>query len=233
MTVKLAAKDFVPLGVTVQRIAAALAERKPFSLARVGDGENIVLAQETVFSLDWISKNVGWSHSPHYCGAVLPNPALRDRMAAALKKADIIGVFAGDSLTERTFTALGIQPKAIAYAFDNLYMPMYKPFVDLIRAYPPLLVGRPAERFAAFLYDKLGVKVPGVVMSISSADDIDACMGEMVRIPHQWSLVSAGVNADIIAPEMAARYGKVSIDFGHAPDNVMSPLYPDYWLTVE
>lgn len=233
MTVKLVGKDFVPLGVTVQRIAAALAENKPFSLARIGDGENIVLAQETVYSLDWISKNVGWSHSPNYCGAVLPNLALRDRMAAALKEADIIGVFGGDTLTEKTFAALGIQPKAINYAFDNLYMPMYKPFVDLIRAYPPLLVGRPAERFAALLYDKLGVKVPGVVMNINSADDIDACLEEMVRIPHQWSLVSAGVNADVIAPEMAARYGKVSIDFGHAPDNVMSPLFPDYWLTVE
>ena len=233
MTVKLVGKDFVPLGVTVQRIAEALAQNRPFSLARIGDGENIVLAQETVFSLDWIGKNVGWSHSSNYCGAVLPNLALRDRMAAALKEADIIGVFAGDALTEKAFTALGIHPKAITYAFDNLQMPMYKPFVDLIRAYPPLLVGRPAERFAALLLDKLGVRVPGVVMNINSADDIDVCMEEMARIPHRWSLVSAGVNADIIAPEMAVRYGKVSIDFGHAPDNVMSPLYVDYWLAVK
>jgi hypothetical protein len=29
---------------------------------------------------------------------------------------------------------------------------------------------------------------------------------------------------------MATKHGKVAIDFGHAPDNVMSPVYKDYWL---
>ncbi|MEW6242382.1 MAG: GT-D fold domain-containing glycosyltransferase [Chloroflexota bacterium] len=233
MALQLLGEDYVPLPLIVERIASALAKREPFSLVRIGDGENIVLAQEVVFSLEWIRHNAGWSHSPHYCGAALPNPVLRDRMAKALKEADIVGVFARDSLTEQVFEALGIRPKAICYAFENLYMPMYKPFVDLIRAYPPLLVGRPAERFAAFLYDQLGVKVPGALMNINSSDDIDTCLEEMARVPHQWSLVSAGVSADVIAPAMATKHGKVSIDFGHAPDNVMSPDFPDYWLTLE
>jgi hypothetical protein len=37
----------------------------------------------------------------------------------------------------------------------------------------------------------------------------------MAKTPHNWSLVSAGVNADIIAPIMAKEYGKVCIDYGH------------------
>lgn len=79
------------------------------------------------------------------------------------------------------------------------------------------------------LYEKLGVKVPGTV-EINNYEEIDRCLKEMTQIPHQWSLVSAGVNAVIIAATMANKWGKVSIDFGHAPDNVMAPNYPDYWL---
>jgi len=109
---------------------------------------------------------------------------------------------------------------------------MDKPFVDLICSYPPLPVGRPAERFAALLQAKLGVTVPGAV-PINSSEELDSCIEAMLRIPHAWSLVSAGGNAVIMFSVMASECGKVSLDFGHAPDNVMGPDYPDYWLNTD
>lgn len=229
MDVQLLGRNYVSLHQIVDRVASALENRSPFSLVRIGDGENIVLAQEVVLSLDWIAAHVGWSHSASYCGVTLPNIPIRDRMAEALRIADIVGVFAGDDLTKKVLKKLEIQPRAICYAFENLYMPMYKPFAALIKHYPPLLVGKPAERFAAFLYERLGITVPGTV-AINGAEELDRCIEQMAQIPHDWSLVSAGCNAVVIAAVMAARYGKVSIDFGHAPNNVMAPNFPDYWL---
>jgi len=229
MDVRLLEDDYIPLPQIVDRISDALINDKPFSLVRIGDGENIVLAQETALSLEWIGINVGWSHSTGYCGIKLPNLPYRDRMAEAVKNADIVGVFAGDDLTQRAFSALQIQPKVICQAFENVRMPMHKPFVELIRNYPPLLVGNPAERFAALLNERLGITVPGIV-EIRDYIELDTCIQQMAAIPHRWSLVSAGCNAVIIASTMKSQYGKISIDFGHAPDNVMSPLFPDYWL---
>jgi len=225
-------QDYATAEVIVEKIRYSLFSGRPFSLIRLGDGELMVLAQESVYSLDWIEKNVPWGGSNAYCGVRLPNLELRDRMIESITKADMVGVFADDDFTNQVFKALGIRPRSICYAFENVYLPMFKPFVDLIRRYPPLLVGRPAEQFARYLYEKLGVVVPGTV-SIDGYEELDSCIEAMARIGHEWSLVSAGVNATVICTTMAEQWGKVAIDFGHAPDCAMSPDYPNYWLNTD
>ncbi len=225
-------EDYATAEVIVENISNSLFSGKPFSLIRLGDGELTVLAQELVYSLDWIEKNVPWAGSNYYCGVTLPNLELRDRMIESIAKADMVGVFADDDFTRRVFKVLGIQPRSICYAFENIYLPMFKPFVDLIRRYPPLLVGRPAEQFARFLYEKLGVVVPGTV-SINGYEELDSCIEAMARIGHEWSLVSAGCNATVICTTMAEQWGKVAIDFGHAPDCAMSLDYPNCWLNTD
>jgi len=225
-------QDYATAEVIVEKIRYSLFSGRPFSLIRLGDGELMVLAQESVYSLDWIEKNVPWGGSNAYCGVRLPNLELRDRMIESITKADMVGVFADDDFTNQVFKALGIRPRSICYAFENVYLPMFKPFVDLIRRYPPLLVGRPAEQFARYLYEKLGVVVPGTV-SIDGYEEIDSCIEAMARIGYEWSLVSAGVNATVICTTMAEQWGKVAIDFGHAPDCAMSPDYPNCWLNTD
>ncbi len=232
MSVFLHPEDYASAEEIVDRIEYSLSSGRPFSLIRLGDGELMVLAQELVHSLDWIKDNVPWSGSNTYCGVRLPNLELRDRMIDSISRADMVGVFADDEFTHQVFNALGIQPRSICYAFQNVYLPMYKPFVDLIRKYPPLLVGRPAAQFARYLYEKLGVVVPGTV-TIDGYEEIETCIEAMSRIGHEWSLVSAGCNATIICTTMAEQSGKVAIDFGHAPDNAMSPDYPGYWLNTD
>lgn len=225
-------QDYAAAETIVEHIEYSLFSGRPFSLIRLGDGELTVLAQELVYSLDWIEKNLPWGGSNTYCGVRLPNLELRDRMIASITKADMVGVFADDDFTCRVFKALVIRPRSICYAFENVYLPMFKPFVELIRRFPPLLVGRPAEQFARFLYEKLGVVVPGTV-SIDGYEEVDSCIEAMARIGHEWSLVSAGCNATVICTTMAEQWGKVAIDFGHAPDNAMSPDYPEYWLATD
>ncbi|KAA2301752.1 hypothetical protein FY526_23405, partial [Clostridioides difficile] len=63
----------------LDQLEAALLEHRPLSLVRVGDGENIVMSQETVWPTEqvlqerWAKKaNLGQK------GLRLPNPKLRD-----------------------------------------------------------------------------------------------------------------------------------------------------------
>ena len=228
---KLSAKQYISNQKIVEIIRTALINNQALSLVRIGDGENIVLAQEHVKSLSWIQKNVPWKDRVRYCGVTLPNLEARDRCIEAVKNADLVGVFAGDKLTEKIFSFYQIKPKQIFYAFNNVYLPMYKPFVQLMIDYPPLLVGKPAERFAAHLQQKLGIEVPWLA-GVRSYEEVDRCIEQMAKTPHQWSLISAGVNSLIIADRMRTVYGKIAIDFGHAPDNVLAPKYKHYWLAI-
>ena len=145
----------------------------------------------------------------------------------AVRNADLIGVFTGQEVPQAIFSAYKIVADNIFYAFMNVGLPMYKPFVDLIKKHPPLLVGMPAERFSRLLKSELGINAPWL-NAIQSYEDVDSCIKKMVKIPHRWSLISAGVNTLIIADYMARKHGKVAVDFGHAADMVLDN--DEYWL---
>ncbi len=211
----------------VNIIRDSIENKKPLSVVRIGDGECYVLGQETVFPVDWIRSNIYWHGDPYYCGTIIPNLEARDRCLNAVKNADLLGVFTGQEVPQAIFSAYKIIVDNIFYAFMNVGLLMYKPFVKLIKEYPPLLVGRPAERFAKLLLDELGIEVPWL-NAIESYKDVDICIEKMTQIPHRWSLISAGINALIIADTMSRKYGKVAVDFGHAPDMVLDS--DNYWI---
>ena len=217
----------------LDNIIEAVETQQPFSVIRIGDGELMVLQQGLIHPIEYLVKNVPWASGYGYCGTILPNIELRTRMIDAIKYADLVGVFDGDPPMMDVFKVIeeryGVTPKNIFYAFDNLFLPMNKDFVKLMVKYPPLLVGNSAKRFAEYIKNELGIVVPGT-LECPDCRHIDATIEAMGKIEHRWSLVSAGVCAKVICPEMARRYGKVAFDFGHAPDNVMAPDYKEYWL---
>ena len=49
-------QDYAAAETIVEHIEYSLFSGRPFSLIRLGDGELTVLAQELVYSLDWIEK---------------------------------------------------------------------------------------------------------------------------------------------------------------------------------
>lgn len=207
----------------------AIENRSPYSIIRIGDGELWILSYLSTKTYEDVRVNCPWSAYEDYCGISFKDfDKAKPRMVEAIRNADIVGIFDGDEWTNQVFDALGVFPKNISYAFCNLGMPMHKPFVKLIKDYPPLLVGKSSEIVAKLLYDKIDVYVPGFV-SIKGYSEIDKCIETMLNIPHQWSLVSAGANADIICYEMA-KHGKVSFDFGHSWDNAFNPDFEKYYL---
>lgn len=209
------------------RIKNAIESNKGFSMLRIGDGECYVLGQDVVFPVDWIRENIYWFSDSFYCGTAIPNLEARDRCLKAVKNADLLGVFTGQEVPQAIFSAYKIPTNNIFYAFMNIGLPMYKPFVELIKKYPPLIVGRPAERFSRLLSEELDIEAP-YLNEVQSYEDVDSCIEKMLQIPHRWSLISAGINALIIADIMARKHDKVAIDFGHAADMVLDN--DDYYL---
>lgn len=212
----------------------AIENELPFSLVRLGDGEYAVMSQEIVLTLDFLINELvpGWANHYGYCGVKLPDLVMRDRMLEAVKKATVVGLFDGEWLITEIFKYINYTPINKVQAFTNLGLPMNIDFVNLLRKYPPLLVGRDAPIYKEYLEDQLKVLFPPTV-GLQDVRELDICIENMLKIPHKWSLVSAGACAVVVCSEMAYKYNKVSFDAGHMWDNVMAPDYKEYWLKLE
>jgi hypothetical protein len=218
----------------VETIAESIIQKLPFSLVRIGDGEEAVLAQDTVLSHDWLKRNIGWYGSKSYCGITMPDHETRDRLIQSIKDADVVGIFTHDEFVDRIFSYLNYKPSLHCHAFANVFLCHEKEFVDLIRNNPPLLIGAKAKLFEDFLKQELDVDVKGVYTHITCPEDIPATIEYMTNTPHDWALVSAGVNACLIAPIMAKQYGKVCIDYGQGMDTLLDSKYGGkYYLNKE
>jgi hypothetical protein len=96
-------------------------------------------------------------------------------------------------------------------------------FVDMLKENPPLLIGALSEKFAKLLQDELGVKVKGYYTDIKCPADIEKTVDYMNSVEHDWSLVSAGINAKIISNIMAKEHNKVCVDSGQMMDTLVDP----------
>jgi hypothetical protein len=222
-------EDLIETNTVVKKIVDCVKRKVPLSLIRIGDGELSVMSQSIVLPTEYLKKSAAWN-SAEYCGVSLKQDLenhyfMRDKCIEAVKNADLVGVFPDGEFTSKVFSAIGFRPSHVFYAFGNVYFCFIQEFVDLLISDPPLLVGNQAADFADYLAKTLGIQAAGIYTGIHSPEDLDQTIDYMAHCPHDWSLVSAGVNADIIAPIMARKYGKVCIDYGHGMDVLMNPKY--------
>lgn len=229
MEIKFINEDLIRTEEVINIISNSVKNKLPLSLIRIGDGELSVMSQNIVLPTEYLTKSAAWN-STDYCGVSLKQDLenhyyMRDKCIEAVKEADLVGVFANGDFTNRVFSAIAYKPKKTFYAFANIYFCFIKEFIDLMISNPPLLIGKQAVDFANYLEKVLKIKVAGTYTDISSPDDIEKTIDYMRNSKHDWSLVSAGVNANIIAPIMAKEYGKVCIDYGHGMDVLMNPKY--------
>ncbi|MDT0121559.1 GT-D fold domain-containing glycosyltransferase [Paenibacillus sp. RRE4] len=220
----------------LDQLEAALQEKRPFSLVRVGDGENIVMSQESVWPMEqvlqerWaIKANLGQK------GLRLPNLKMRDEVAASLKRATIVGVLPrGDStikapdylkrpLTDMIFAHYGIAPALTCHACVNRELVQVPRFWQMLAGKRVLLVTRELDELQAAL-----VKEPYHldIVSTLAFDNYDQMDETLQWIQtHQEdfdvALFSCGVNAVILAERTAALAGKVAIDFGKANNMIL------------
>ncbi len=214
----------------IERIRQAMADGRPLSVVRVGDGENICLAQYKVWS---IRKTLGtrWaklSRTTNWKGVRLPNVALREQLIASIKKADIVGIpYENDQeilakqhtlrpLTDRCFRRYKIRPKAVCHTFVNRHMVEYESFWEMLRGKRAVVISRWAgslKRWVGTKYNDFDIDFVKLIR-IDRFEEIPKVLRKMERVDCDIVLISAGVNAVILAERLAREQGRIAIDFG-------------------
>lgn len=221
-------------GQTYAKIRNALDHKKPFSLVRIGDGENICLAQSSVWSVKRVLKEP-WAVKANRgeMGVTLPNLHLRNQMVSEIRKADVVGVLSpGDALiraprelkrplTNAVFTYFGLSPSIRCDACINRYAPQDKDFWNLLKGRRILIISRHARRIKLILQQKRGLQVVGAI-PFSHYRQIGSTLKQVSAMKHSFdlALLSTGVNAVILAPRIARMTGKVALDFGQWHKNI-------------
>lgn len=233
----------------LKRIEAALEGKRKFSLIRIGDGENFVLAQGHLMTDEQLL-NTYWAREikSKKKGITLPCYELRDRIVKLIPHADIVGVCRNNNdevlthskfkraFTNRIFDYYNLDPPNICYVFVNRKMVSHRRFWKMLHNYRTLLISRWAKPYAEIItkqYAKLKPKIAGCI-EFTHYNEISDTLKKVGKYRFDLALISAGVNALILAPKIAQLYGKVALDFGKVmmytvtSRDLISPWHPKH-----
>jgi len=206
-----------------EELDAAIREKRPFSFIRLGDGELLTLAQESVLSVDEV-RRVG-SFLP-YAGVIVPNLKARDELASCIQAASLVGVplsrhphfqpllFAGFRAHGIDFGKLRLTTSTMNYTLEEHGL-----LARLLEGRKILIIGDTAMKLQRTLLDK-GLQVVGIVTPVNGYSDVQRVLEEAMHYDYDIALVSAGVPAVPISVHLAGMGGKVTIDFGHLADRM-------------
>lgn len=220
---------YLGLPAVLRQILRALKHKKAFSLVRIGDGENIVFSQNTVWPLKrtlrepWVKRKDK--------GLTLPNLKLRNEMAQSVRKATIVGILAKNdrmiraprylkrSLTDKIFRYYKLKPRLTCNACVNRLMPYQPLFRKVVKGRRILIINRKPGSIKSVLerapyHAKVTVTIP-----FTHYRQINSTLKKAAKHKRSFdlALITCGVNAVILAPRIARLTGKVAIDFGQAP----------------
>ncbi|WP_274649447.1 GT-D fold domain-containing glycosyltransferase [Paenibacillus humicola] len=203
---------------------SAIAEERPCSVVRLGDGELLALAQGVVYDAATIERE---GRFLPYAGVVPPDLAARDQLAQAIRHSQIVGV---PQSRKKHFQPLlypalrghGIDPGSLRMTVSTINYSLYQAglLMPLLRGRRLLLIGNAAPQLARVLTDA-GCAISGVISPVRGFPDIDRVMREARNAPFDLALVSAGIPAVVICWRIAAERGKTALDFGHMADTIV------------
>ncbi|SFE15358.1 hypothetical protein SAMN04487969_101347 [Paenibacillus algorifonticola] len=212
-----------------ERLMEALEQHIPLSIVRLGDGELLTLAQEVVLPTEQVRQEGGFLE---YAGVRVPDLAARDRLLAAVKRADIVGIPKlrqpnYQRLATAVFQAYGIdfRSKTLTDSLVNYRLYHEGHLARLTRGRRVLVVGNLAQPLADVLAAS-GVTVAGAVGQVQGVHDVERVMGIIRQHEFDLALVSAGIAAVLIADAIAAELGKVALDFGHMANSIVKGEAP-------
>lgn len=211
-------------------IDKAIRQKEPFSLVRIGDGENLVMAQRYVLPIESVL-NSRWgrlSHTTKRKGIILPNENARKKIIRAVKRADLVGIpYYKDpelrapqkylrKLTDKCFQTYGIRPNRVCHTLVNRHLVEEKAFWNMLRGRRVAVISKWASSFSKLVqteYADFDIKIAAEI-PITQYGKIEEVIQKMQNISCDIVLISAGVNAVIIADKLARLQGRVAIDFG-------------------
>lgn len=218
----------IPL-LSTGEVARALQEAmdggRPLSVVRLGDGELLTLAHDAVLPVEEVMKRGPFLP---YSGVELPAHSIRDALADALRKADIIGVplsrhpsFQG--LLFPVFGYYGLDPASLRLASSTVNYALEEEglLIPLLRGRKVLIAGNRAEGLALAL-QRHDVVISGIVTPVRGVNDTEAVVRAASGYAFDIALVAAGIAAVLICTEIAGRLGKPALDFGHVANKLES-----------
>ncbi len=205
-----------------EQIIEAMNTRSPLSVVRLGDGELLTLAQESVLSEEQVRRD-GYFLS--YAGVHIPDLNARDQLLYAIQKASIVGIpilrmTNFQPFAFAVFKAHGINYRHLRLTSSTINYSLYLEghLTRILTNRSILIVGNTAPELSQFLSSK-GMQVAGVVAPVNGMQDIPRVMSEIAAYDYDIALVGAGIPAVIIVQQIASQHGKVAIDFGHLADS--------------
>jgi hypothetical protein len=213
----------------VDLMVEAMHHHQPMSVVRLGDGELLTMAQETVHSLDYIRKHGSFLH---YAGVHVPDLEVRDQLIHAVRGSSIVGIpllrvpnF--QHLAIQLFEQHGIDYRSMRLTHSTINYAIYLEHAlnRLLSGRNVLLIGNQANGLADFLRTH-GVNVVGAIAPVEGVHDVPRIMKEVQHYQFDLALVSAGIAAVILVYHIAAELGKVAIDFGHLADSMVKGEAP-------
>jgi len=226
---------YLNMNDVLRRIEQALSEGSPLSLVRIGDGENIVMAQKSVWTLRKVlSERWAIKANKGEKGVTLPNLSLRNELVSSIRAASIVGLLPDNDemikapsylkrpLTDRIFKHFKLKPALTCHACINRMMPGNEQFWQIVRNHRVLLVTRyPAPLKDVLENDPFQLRVTHTI-AFNHYDQIQDTLDEINELRSEFdiALLSCGVNAVVLAPQIAELTGKVAIDFGKGPEQL-------------
>ncbi|MFD0710684.1 GT-D fold domain-containing glycosyltransferase [Paenibacillus sp. GCM10027626] len=223
-------------GELMDRIIRALDEKTPLSVVSVGSTESYVMAQYTVLSerrfmrhREAITTNSGKVNR----GFTFPNVKLRDEMVEAVRKADIVGyniclrnIYAGN-MVQKVFRAYGIKPRFVFETLIRRVIPLNQKvkFKKMLRNRRIVLIGSNAEKVKEALERRWGKRFPFNIVAcipLHSFDEMSEVKRMLDRVEFDLALITAGVNAVILATYIADHLGKVAFDLGQGMNSLIT-----------
>lgn len=206
-------------------LCTAIVEKKPLSLVRLGDGELLSLAYDTVMSPAEVHELGAFLP---YAGVPVPDAFVRMSLIDAIKGADYIGVPlsrkpAFQTLLFRVFRHYHLPIREMRLTTSTINYSLYHTgyLMPLLYGRRILLIGNKAVGTAKALRGE-GINVIGTIHPVSSFHDINRVLASCLAYEYDIALVAAGVPAVVICQRITATYGKVAIDIGHVADEMIN-----------
>lgn len=208
-----------------QRLEHSLAGGQPISVVRLGDGELLALAHDTVLPLEH-AKSAG--HFLPLAGMTLPDYHARSILADAVRKADIIGIpfsrlptYQGLLFPVLRYYGIDYGPLIFTTSTINYALHEYGLLQSLLRDKQVLVIGNLAEELARELTVSM-VHVTGVISPVNGFADIPRVLSEASMHSFDIALVASGIPAVVICQRITEELGKSALDFGHLADKLIS-----------
>lgn len=208
-----------------QELDDAIKNARPFSLVRLGDGELLTLAHDTVMSIEEVRR---WGSFLPYAGVNLPDSHVRLELSKAISSASIVGIpksrhpsYQGLLFPVLRYFGINYRTLKMTSSTVNYALNEEGRLRQLLTGRKVLLIGNEAPGLAKHLRS-LGIQVQGVIAPVLGVTDIQRVMNQIAHIEFDIAFVSAGVAAVILCARIANELGKAALDMGHLADKITS-----------